>query len=74
MTKLTYTEAKTPAAKKLGFQIHALAFVVAIAVQAGINLLTGGYPWVLWVVLGWGIGLVAHGWAVAATTRKVVAN
>jgi hypothetical protein len=50
----------SPSEKKLGFRIHAIAFVLAIALLVVINLLTGSPYWVLWVVLGWGIGLLAH--------------
>lgn len=27
-----------------------------------INLSTGSPYWVLWVLLGWGVGLLAHWW------------
>jgi 2TM domain len=47
----------TLAEKKLGFRIHAIAFVPTIAILLIINLLTGSPYWVQWVVLGWGIGL-----------------
>ncbi len=52
----------TPAERKLGFQIHALVFVLTLAVLVVVNLLTGPPYWVLWVVLGWGVGLLMHGW------------
>ena len=47
---------------KRGFQIHAFVFVFAIAVMVVINIVTGGYPWVGWVIPSWGIGLLAHWW------------
>lgn len=50
----------TPSEKKLGFRIHAIVFVPIIALLLVINLLTGSPYWVLWVLLGWGIGLFAH--------------
>jgi hypothetical protein len=50
----------TQAEKKLGFRIHAMVFVPAIAVLLIINLLTGAPYWVQWVLLGWGVGLFAH--------------
>jgi hypothetical protein len=53
-----------PAGKRLGFQIHALVFVLAMLLQVSINLWTGPPYWVLWVVLGWGIGLLSHWWFV----------
>ena len=53
-------EAKLRAEVKLGFYIHA-------AVYAGVNVLlfftwwfTGGFPWFVFPLLGWGVGLLAH--------------
>ncbi|GAA0766504.1 2TM domain-containing protein [Ideonella azotifigens] len=55
----------SPSERRRGFGVHALVFVLGMALLAGINLLWTGPPyWVLWVLPGWGIGLVAHGWAV----------
>ncbi len=51
----------TPAQRKLGFQIHAVVFVLGLAVLIAVNLLTGPLYWVLWVILGWGVGLLMHG-------------
>ncbi|MCQ1856007.1 2TM domain-containing protein [Neorhizobium galegae] len=48
------------AEKQLGLRIHAIAFVPSIIVLVVINLLTGATYWVLWVLLGWVIGLRAH--------------
>ena len=50
----------TPAQQKLGFNIHAFVFVVTMVLLAAINLWKGAPYWVLWVLLGWGIGLLAH--------------
>ena len=53
-----------PAGKRLGFQIHALVFVLAMLLQVAINVWTGPPYWALWVLLGWGIGLLSHWWFV----------
>jgi transcriptional regulator with XRE-family HTH domain len=43
------------------FYGHLLSFVVTIAVLTAINLFVSPeYLWVLWCVLGWGIGLGMH--------------
>ncbi len=48
-----------------GFYIHAVQYVVVIAVLAAINLFTSpGYLWFLWAALGWGIGVAVHGLSV----------
>lgn len=46
--------------KQLGLRIHAIVFVPSIIVLVVVNLFTGAPYWVLWVLLGWGIGLLAH--------------
>jgi len=46
--------------KQLGFRIHAIVFILTIALLLAINALTGAPYWVQWVVLGWGIGLFSH--------------
>ena len=55
----------SPADRKRGFQFHALSFVVGIIAVFIINYFTGPqYLWALWVLLGWGIGILAHWWFV----------
>ena len=45
-----------------GFYAHLFTFAIIMTGLAGVNLLLiPGYPWVLWVLLGWGIGLLSHG-------------
>jgi hypothetical protein len=53
-------EARLISEAKLGFYIH-------LAVYSGVNFmlfviwwLTGGYPWFVFPLLGWGVGLLAH--------------
>ena len=49
---------------RLGFQIHAVAFVLTMVLLVAINLWTGEPYWVLWVLPSWAVGLVAHWWFV----------
>ncbi len=50
---------------KLGFRAHLIVFVVVNLGLVALNLATSpGYLWFVWPLLGWGIGLVAHGAAV----------
>ncbi len=45
------------------------AFLVHLAVYAAVNLMLvgvwalagGGFPWFLFPIMGWGVGVVAHG-------------
>ncbi|MDP3852910.1 2TM domain-containing protein [Phenylobacterium sp.] len=53
---------------KLGFRTHLLVYVIVNAGLVAINLMTNpdGYLWFPWAMLGWGLGLVAHGVSVYA--------
>lgn len=50
--------------RKRGLRIHAIVFVLKMAFLVGINLWTGAPYWVLYVLVGWGIGILAHWWFV----------
>lgn len=48
---------------KRGFWQHVVAYVVVNAFLVLIWAVTGaGYFWPIWVLAGWGIGLVLHAW------------
>ena len=49
---------------RLGFQIHAFAFVVGILGMVALNVILGEPYWVIWPLLGWSVGLIAHWWFV----------
>lgn len=57
-----------------GFYIHLSVFVLVMVGLAVINLLTGPPWWMLWALLGWGIGVLAHGLAVSTRTSRAVAD
>jgi hypothetical protein len=63
-----------PSDRKLGFQIHAAVFLLSIALLIGINLWTGPPYWIVWVVPGWGIGVLAHGWFVVGPGAASIAT
>ncbi len=45
-----------------GFYTHLIQFVVIVSALAFINYMTmPGHYWIVWVVIGWGAGIVAHG-------------
>ena len=45
------------------FTSHLVAYVVINAFLVGIWVTTGaGYFWPVWVLGGWGVGLVLHAW------------
>ncbi len=48
-----------------GFYSHLVTYAVVIGLLVVVNLVTGPrYFWVIWVALGWGIGVIAHAVAV----------
>lgn len=56
---------------KLAFRAHLIAYVVINGGLLAINLLTSpNQLWFYWPMIGWGIGLVAHGF----TTYSRVAD
>ena len=47
------------------FVSHVVAYTVVNLALIGIWAVTGaGYFWPIWLILGWGIGLVLHAWTV----------
>jgi hypothetical protein len=51
------------ASAKLGWLIHATVYAVVNTLLVGLSL-ASGKPWAVFPLLGWGIGLAAHGAAV----------
>jgi fatty acid desaturase len=66
--------AKQRVAALKGFYIHLFVFAMVMAGLAIINLATGGPWWVLWVLLGWGIGVIAHALTVFGHTSRLLAD
>ncbi|ATG20065.1 hypothetical protein CO705_09375 [Ralstonia pickettii] len=52
--------ARHRAGARMGFRIHLLSFLAVNAVLAAIALSHGQF-WFVWPLLGWGMGLAAHG-------------
>lgn len=57
-----------------GFYIHLFIFAAVLAGLAVINAAVGRPWWVLWVLVGWGIGVLAHGLVVLGYTSRAVAD
>ena len=56
---------------RAGFRIHATVFVAVQVSLVVIWALTGGgYPWFLYALVGWGIGLAAHFAAIRDSYRS----
>jgi hypothetical protein len=57
-----------------GFYIHAGVYALVNAGLLIINAATDPVWWVQWPILGWGIGLAAHGLAVFGRTPQFITN
>ena len=56
-----------------GFYIHLVVYVLVNAALVIVNwLATPGVWWALWPILGWGIGVAAHGFAVFGSTPNFI--
>ena len=53
--------ARRRVARKLGFCIHALVFVLVNLGLFAINAATGDPHWARFPLMGWGLGLAIHG-------------
>jgi 2TM domain-containing protein len=53
-----------------GFRFHLAAYVLVNAILAIVNYMHPDHIWFFWPLLGWGIGLVAHGYAVTKEAAK----
>ena len=65
--------AKRRVAAIKGFYIHLFVFALVLAGLFAINAASGGSWWALWVLFGWGIGVVAHALAVVGRKPQAVA-
>lgn len=62
MDEISYQRAKERVEERLGFYRHATIYVAVNLFLLGLNWFRSpGHWWAIWSVLGWGIGLAAHG-------------
>ena len=56
------------------FYIHGLVFLLVISGLLALNLALGKPYWVLWVLLGWGVGVALHAALVFGGGSSFLAN
>lgn len=66
--------AKRQVAAIKAFYIHLAVFVTVIGLLLAIDATTGPDWWVQWPFLGWGVGILAHAFAVFGQSPGVIAN
>lgn len=57
---MMHVSSSSASSRRLGFRIHAFAFVVANVLMTALNLYFGEPYWFFWPLLGWSIGILAH--------------
>jgi fatty acid desaturase len=57
-----------------GFYIHLVVFAAVMLGLLGINYAVGEPWWALWVLLGWGVGVLAHALGVFGHFSKRIAR
>ena len=58
-------QARKQVEKRRDFTAHVVTYVVVNTMLIGIWAVTGaGYFWPVWVLLGWGVGVVLNAWDV----------
>jgi uncharacterized membrane protein YecN with MAPEG domain len=62
---LAYEQARKRLQARRDFGANLISYVVINAFLVGVWAMTGaGYFWPVWVMAGWGVGLVLHAWEV----------
>jgi hypothetical protein len=56
------------------FYIHLFIFALVMLGLSAVNFAVGGPWWVLWALLGWGIGVLAHALTVFGQTSRRIAD
>ena len=66
-----YEEAKKRVGEKKGFRIHVIVYLCVNTMLALIWWFTGaGFPWFVFPLGGWGIGVLFHGLGVYVFSRR----
>jgi hypothetical protein len=56
-----YLRAKEKVEKIKGFYSNLISYALVIPILAYINYRTTSFPWIIFPVIGWGFGVIAHG-------------
>ncbi len=72
--RVKFEHAKRRVAAMKGFYIHLVVFVLVLVGLLVVDVATGGEWWVHWVALGWGVGVIAHAFAVFGLVPRMVAD
>ncbi|MEL6813006.1 MAG: 2TM domain-containing protein [Bacteroidota bacterium] len=55
-----YQRAKEKVEKMKGFYTHATIYAIFVVFFIWLNSRTGGFPWAIFPIAGWGLGVLGH--------------
>ncbi|MEM8999211.1 MAG: 2TM domain-containing protein [Bacteroidota bacterium] len=58
-----YKKAKERVECIKGFYTNVTVYVIVITLMALLNYFTTSFPWVVFPAVGWGLGVIAHGFS-----------
>lgn len=58
-----YRKAKEKVGNIKGFYGNLMAYTIVITLLALLNYYTTSFPWVIFPAVGWGLGVIAHGFS-----------
>ena len=58
-----YRKAKEKVGNIKGFYGNLMAYIIVITLMALLNYYTTSFPWVIFPAVGWGLGVIAHGFS-----------
>lgn len=61
MEKLRYERAKEYVGELRAVYVHTGIYLMVMASLAVLNLMTTGFPWMIFPAMGWGLGLLSTG-------------
>ncbi len=61
LASMRYQRAKERVESLKGFYTNALSYIIVIPILVWVNHKTTDFPWVIFPIVGWGGGLIAHG-------------
>jgi hypothetical protein len=56
------------------FYVHLAIYVAVMALLVAVNYFSGDGWWVQWVILGWGIGVLAHAFGIYGRKPRFITH
>lgn len=59
-TEDQYLRARKKVQELRGFYTHLIIYLIFVPVFIWLNMMSGGFPWAIFPIIGWGIGVAGH--------------